>query len=404
MPHRFLLLGVLLMLFPLSYGAPQRGTAEARNWARKLADSELKRQGDALIFGKNPKAKWAYETGVFLKGLEAVSERTGEARYHEYVQSVIDSYVSPDGAIRTYKMEDYNLDNINSGKMLLVLYQKTGEAKYRNAAALLEQQLEKQPRTREGGFWHKQIYPYQMWLDGIYMASPFLAQYAQMFDKPAGFDEVARQILWIEKHTRDKRTGLLYHGWDESRKQEWADPQTGLSRSFWGRAMGWYAMALVDVLDYLPEKHPQRADVRKVLERLSAAVAKFQDRSSGLWYQVVDQGKREKNYLEASASSMFVYALAKGVRKGYLSKGYASVATRGYEGLTGRLIKTDPDGSVSLTQICSVGGLGGAQKRNGTFEYYMSEPVVANDLKGVGAFLMASIEIDRLVEEIGKTR
>jgi unsaturated rhamnogalacturonyl hydrolase len=401
MPRRFLLIGILLMTFPISYAAPQRGSLEAGSWARKLADSELKRQGDALIFGKNPKARWTYETGVFLKGLEAVSDRTGDSRYHDYVKSVIDSFLEPDGTIRTYKLEDYNLDNINCGKLLLTLFQKTGDEKYRSAAFLLRKQLEQQPRTKEGGFWHKQIYPYQMWLDGIYMASPFLAQFSSMFNKPGGFDDVAHQILWIEAHTRDSRTGLLYHGWDESRQQEWADPKTGRSKSFWGRAMGWYAMGIVDVLEFLPETHPQRAALVKVLERLCRAVRTYQDRDSGLWYQVVDQGKREKNYLEASASSMFVYAMAKGVRKGYLSKAFVANATKGYEGLIKRLIKVDPDGSVHLTQICSVGGLGGAQKRDGTFAYYMSEPVVVNDLKGVGAFIMAGVELDRLVAGIG---
>jgi unsaturated rhamnogalacturonyl hydrolase len=361
-----------------------------------MAQSEIARQGDSLSFGKNPKAKWAYETGVLLKGLEAVWITTGDVRYYNFLKTVIDSYVQPDGTIKTYEREDYNLDNINCGKLLLTLYQKTGDEKYRKAAFLLMKQLENQPRTREGGFWHKQIYPYQMWLDGIYMASPFLAQFGGMFDRPAVFDDVANQITWIESHTRDSRTGLLYHGWDESRVQEWADPATGCSKSFWGRAMGWYAMGIVDVLDFMPEKHPRRAALIEILGRLSKALADYQDRETGLWYQVVDQGRRDGNYLEGSASSMFVYALAKGVRKGYLGAEYASVANKGYEGLVKNLIKVDPDGKTNLTQICSVAGLGGPQKRSGTFEYYMREPVVANDLKGVGAFIMASIEMDRV--------
>jgi unsaturated rhamnogalacturonyl hydrolase len=356
----------------------------------------MKRQGDSLLYGRNPKAKWAYETGVFLRGLEAVWMRTGNAKYYDFLKDVIDSYLEPDGTIATYKPEEYNLDNINCGKMLLTLYQKTKEEKYRKAAFLLMKQLENQPRTREGGFWHKQIYPYQMWLDGIYMASPFLARFARMFDRPAALDDVTNQIIWIENHTRDPRTGLLYHAWDESRRQEWANPVTGCSKSFWGRAMGWYAMGIVDVLEFLPRAHPRRTALVDILKRLSKALANYQDSETGLWYQVLDQGKRDKNYLEASASSMFVYAMAEGVRMGCLDKKYASVARKGYEGLTKHLIKIDPDGAVSLTQICSVGGLGGPQKRDGSFEYYMSEPIVVNDLKGVGAFLMASIEIDRL--------
>jgi unsaturated rhamnogalacturonyl hydrolase len=380
----------------LSSLSPKVTHDDGRAWAVRLAASEMQRRGDSLFYGKDPKAKWTYETGVFLKGLQALWEQTGDTSYFDYIKAVIDSYLETDGTISTYKLEDYNLDNINCGKLLLMLYQKTGDQKYKNAAFLLMKQLQSQPRTQEGGFWHKQIYPYQMWLDGIYMSSPFLARFALLFDRPEGFAEVANQIVWIERHTRDSRTGLLFHGWDESRAQEWADPQTGRSKSFWGRAMGWYSMAIVDVLDFIPARHPRRAELIKVLQRLAKGVSAFQDRETGLWYQVVDQGKRGKNYLEASASSMFVYAMAKGVRKGYLGRQYETVARKGYEGLIRHLVRVDPDGSLTLTHICSVGGLGGAQKRSGTFDYYMSEPVVDNDLKGVGAFLMACIEYGRL--------
>jgi unsaturated rhamnogalacturonyl hydrolase len=372
---------------------------EARTWAEKMAASEMQRQGDALCFGKAPKSKWAYETGVFLKGLEAVSARTGDKKYHDYLKNVIDSYLDADGNIRTYKLEDYNIDNINTGKQLLALYQKTGDEKYRKAATQLMKQLQTHPRTKEGGFWHKRIYPYQMWLDGIYMGSPFYAQYSRMFDQPAGFDDVANQVIWMESHARDNKTGLLYHGWDESKTQEWADPATGLSKNFWGRAMGWYAMALVDVLDYLPENHPKRGQIIGIFQRLSKAVANYQDGETGLWYQVVDQGKRQGNYLEASASSMFVYAFAKGTRKGYIAREYSATATKGYAGLIKKLIQADPDGKINLTQVCSVAGLGGPTRRNGTFEYYVGEPVVSNDLKGVGSFIMASIEVDQLAAD-----
>jgi unsaturated rhamnogalacturonyl hydrolase len=389
-------------IFLLSSLATRVEAADARTWAERMAASEMKRQGDSLFFGKNPKAKWAYETGVFLKGLESIWAETGNPQYFDYIKAVMDSYVEADGSIETYKLDDFTLDNINCGKLLLTLYQRTKEEKYRKAAFVLMNQLENQPRTHEGGFWHKKIYPYQMWLDGIYMASPFMAQFSRMFDRPACLDDVAGQILRMEHHARDSRTGLLYHGWDESREQEWADPKTGCSKNFWGRAMGWYAMGILDVLDFMPEKHPGRAAVIEVFKRLCKAVANYQDSGTGLWYQVMDQGKREKNYLEASASSMFVYALAKGVRRGYLGKEYATAANKGYEGLIKQLIKVDPDGTVNLTQICSVAGLGGPQKRNGTFEYYVSEPVVANDLKGVGAFIMASIEMDELSASMKK--
>ena len=391
---RILAATMLLSGVPLSLAAE-----DAESWAARMALSEMERRGDSLSFGKGPQGYWAYETGVFVKGLEAMWIKTGDVKYFDYLKRTIDSFLDSDGTIRTYKLDDYNLDNINCGKLLLILYEKTKEERYRNAALLLMKQLEGQPRTREGGFWHKKIYPYQMWLDGVFMSGPFLAQFARIFDRPTGFDEVANQILWIEKHTRDRRTGLLYHGWDESRAQEWADPSTGCSKSFWGRAMGWYAMALVDTLDFIPGKHQARPAIIDVLKRLSKAVASYQDSRTGLWYQVVDQGERKGNYMEASASSMFVYAFAKGVRKGYLGRDYAAVARKGYDGLIRHLITADPDGKISLTQICSVGGLGGPRKRNGTFEYYISEPIVANDLKGVGAFILAGIETGRLLQQ-----
>lgn len=402
MPRKSLLPGLLLVILPFGGAARCLAATDALSWAAKMSESEMKRRGDSLAFGKDSKAKWAYETGVFLKGLDVVGARTGDKKYAGYVKAVIDSYLEPDGSIRTYKLEDYTLDNINCGKLLLTLYQNTRDEKYRQAAVLLMKQLENQPRTKEGGFWHKEIYPYQMWLDGIYMASPFLAQFAQIFNRPAGFDEVANQIIWMENHARDRQTGLLYHGWDESRTQEWADPLTGCSKSFWGRAMGWYAMGIVDVLDFMPARHPRRAALVNILARLSKAVVHYQDKETGLWYQVIDQGKRDKNYLEASACSMFVYAFAKGARKGYLGPEFAAAARRGFDGLVNNLVKVDGDGSVSLTQICGVGGLGGPQKRDGTFAYYVSEPIVANDLKGVGAFIMAGVEMDQLAARPGK--
>jgi unsaturated rhamnogalacturonyl hydrolase len=400
---RIVTAGVLVAMAIIS-GVPLNLAARStKSWAEWMASSEMDRRGESLSFDRGPRGYWAYETGVFLKGLDVLSAASGIAKYYAYMKTTVDSFLEPDGTIRTYRLDDFNLDNINCGKLLLSLYEKTKEEKYRKAAQLLMKQIESQPRTHEGGFWHKKIYPYQMWLDGIYMSVPFIAQYAKIFHQPAEFDEVANQISWIENHTRDSRTGLLYHGWDESRAQEWADPVTGRSKNFWGRAMGWYAMGLVDTLDFMPQKHRSRSVIIDILRRLTKAVAGCQDGRTGLWYQVMDQGDRTGNYLEASASSMFVYAMAKGVRKGYLGSEYAAVAQKGYTGLIEKLVRQDPDGKISLTQICSVGGLGGAQKRNGTFEYYISEPIVTNDLKGIGAFIMAGIEIGHLARKRKET-
>jgi unsaturated rhamnogalacturonyl hydrolase len=260
----------------------------------------------------------------------------------------------------------------------------------------LRAQLDIQPRTSEGGFWHKQRYPHQMWLDGLYMGSPFYAEYAKLFNEPtSSFDDVAKQIRLVAAHTYDPASGLFYHGWDEAKEQVWADKTTGASPNFWGRAIGWYAMALVDVLDYFPKDHPARPEIITTLKKLCDGVVKHQDPASGLWWQVIDQGGRPGNYLEATASSMFVYAMAKGVNHGYLSRDYIPAILKGYSGLTGKLIKKDAKGNVSLTQCCSVAGLGTG--RDGSFAYYIKEPVVENDLKGIGPFILAGLEMQQLI-------
>jgi unsaturated rhamnogalacturonyl hydrolase len=289
--------------------------------------------------------------------------------------------------------------------LLLLLYKVTGQEKYRKAAALLRQQLKTHPRTSEGGFWHKKIYPSQMWLDGLYMGEPFYAEYAATFHEDADFDDIARQFMLMEMHARDPNTGLLYHGWDESKQQRWANPQTGRSPNFWGRAMGWYAMALVDTLDYFPKDHPQRNSLIAILKRLAAAVEKYQDRKSGLWYQVVDKAGAPGNYLEASASCMFVYALAKAVREDYLPASYLRVAAQGYQGIQKHFIEPETGGQVNLKGTVSVAGLGGNPYRDGSYQYYLSERVVTNDPKGMGAFLLASTEMERAGRRIpGRSR
>jgi unsaturated rhamnogalacturonyl hydrolase len=333
---------------------------------------------------------------VILKGVEQVWLNTGNTKYFEYIKRNVEQFVKPDGDIRTYNLQHYDLDQINSGKLFFQLCQETGDERYQQASHLLMKQLKTQPRTSEGGFWHKKIYPYQMWLDGIYMAAPFYVQYATYFDKSDGLDDVAHQILLIERHTRDPKSGLFYHGWDESKMQIWANPHTGCSPNFWGRAMGWYAMALVDVLDFLPVSHRARNRIVTIFERMIHSLASVQDIDTGLWYQVLDQGSREGNYIEASASCMFVYAIAKGIRKGYLDSECLEVAQKGYTGIIEHLVEVDEAGLVNLTGICRVAGLGGEQKRDGSYEYYLSEPVGTNDYKGVGPFILAGVEMERL--------
>jgi unsaturated rhamnogalacturonyl hydrolase len=338
--------------------------------------------------------RWSYEQGVLLKGIENVWLNTADGQYFKFIQQSIDRFVTDDGNIKTFKLDDYNLDNVNEGKLLLTLYRVTEKEKYKKAADHLREQLKGQPRTHEGGFWHKKIYPYQMWLDGLYMGEPFYAEYAMLFHDDAAFDDIAKQFIWMETHARDPKTGLLYHGWDESKQQRWANPQTGLSPMFWGRAIGWYAMALVDVLDYFPENHPQRAELIKILNRLAPAIQKYQDPKSGTWYLILDKPGEKGNYLEASAACMFVYALAKGVRKGYLPETYLTVAQKGYQGILKEFVETDANGQTNLNGTVGGAGLGGNPYRDGTYQYYVSEKIVKNDPKGMGAFLMAATEIE----------
>lgn len=355
--------------------------------AVKTADAVLKRHP---LLSKS----WHYEIGVMLKGVEGVWRRTGASKYFEYIQSNIDFFLDDAGEIKTYTMTDYNLDQINTGKILFTLYQATKGEKYRQAIYALREQLNGHPRTVAGGFWHKKIYPWQMWLDGIYMAAPFYAEFAATFGETEAFDDVVKQFRIIAAQATDARTGLLYHAWNENKEQQWAAPETGCSPHIWGRALGWFAMAMVDVLDYLPAGE-NRQFIIDLLEKVMTAVVKIQDPATGVWYQVMDQGNRKGNYLESSASAMFVYALAKGSLGGYLPQHYLQTAQKGYEGLIRQFVTADPAGNVDFGGICSVAGLGKYKEdmayRDGSFAYYISEPVVVNDYKGVGPLIMAGV-------------
>ncbi|HZG24435.1 MAG TPA: glycoside hydrolase family 88 protein [Chitinophagaceae bacterium] len=362
--------------------------------AEKLAATAMKIWNDSVLTQPGRQIKWAYDQGVVLEGIEALWNRTADARYFNYIQKYMDAFTSEDGSIKAYKQGDYNVDNIKNGRSLLLLYKVTRKPKYLKAVNLLREQLRKQPRTSEGGFWHKNIYPHQMWLDGLYMGEPFYAEYASLFREDTAFNDIAKQFILMETHARDAKTGLLYHGWDESRQQRWADKSTGRSPHFWGRAMGWYAMALVDVLDYFPQNHPSRDSLAAILNRLAVAVQKYQDPSTGLWWQVLDKGKEKGNYYESSASCMFVYALAKGIRKGYLPASFTNVTEKGYKGILSEFLETDKNGQTNLKGTVAVAGLGGNPYRDGSYKYYIGEKVISNDAKGVGAFLLASHEME----------
>lgn len=362
-------------------------------YAQQMAQTAMNLWPDSFKI-KPGNARWSYDQGVILKGIEAVWKLNGQGEYFKYIQHSMDFYVNDDGSIKDYKKEDFNIDNINNGKVLMMLYNVTRKGKYKKAIDFIFSQLKEQPRTKEGSFWHKKVYPWQVWLDGLYMGQPFYAEYAKMTHQQNLFDDIANQIINIEKHTRDTKTGLLYHGWDESKTQQWANKETGNSANFWGRALGWYGMAIVDVLDYFPNDNPKRDSIISILNRFAVAITKVQDKKSGLWYDVVNMPNNNKNYKEASASCMLVYTLAKAVRNGYIPKYYLKNAKKGYDGIIKEFIEVDANGQTNLKGTVSVSGLGGKPYRDGSFEYYMSEPVVVNDPKGIGAFILASTEME----------
>ena len=368
-------------------------------WSQRMLLSEMKRFPEAWMLDYNKTPKWSYPTAIVLEGAERIFEKTGNQEYYQYISTFGETMIKEDGSILSYDLSKYNIDMLNCGNVLLYLYQKEKKEKYLTALQTLRSQIDGQPRTSEGGFWHKKIYPNQMWLDGLYMGEPFYAHYTNIFstgaDAEKAYNDIVNQFDLIQKHLLDKKTGLLYHSWDESREQQWADKKTGLSPNFWSRAMGWYGMAIVDVLDYLPQNHPGRVRLLSYLKSYCDAVIKVQDRETGLWYQVLDKGGEKGNYLEATGSSMFVYTMMKSVNKNYLPKSYKKFAKKGYEGILKNLITVDENGMVNLNRCCAVAGLGGNPYRSGSYEYYINEEIRANDPKGTGPFILASLEFEK---------
>jgi unsaturated rhamnogalacturonyl hydrolase len=364
-------------------------TNNASRWHVLTADSFI-RNHEVLFH------RWDYEYGLMLNAVDRVWKITGDGKYYDYIKSNVDRFVDDEGNIRTYKIEEYNLDQINAGRILFIMYDKTGDEKYRKAIGLLRKQLADHPRTLEGGFWHKKIYPYQMWLDGIYMEAPFYAEYAKRYGTTKDFDDVACQVLIIAKRTFDKKTGLFYHGYDESKKQKWADPFTGCSPNFWGRSMGWFVAGMADLMDYLPEDHKNRKEISGIFENAVNALINFQDKTTGTWFQVLDKFDKQGNYLEASSTALITYAIAKGINQKVLDRSLRNIALKAYNGIIEEFVSVDSEGNINLSGICKVAGLGGTPYRDGSYDYYINEPVVTNDYKGVGPFILAGVEIEKL--------
>lgn len=365
----------------------------------RMIQSEMKRNPDATYLdGRNGERKWNYTTGLELKSFMDAAKRYELPEVVDYVRAWADTMAAEDGKVYKYKKSSYNVDHICPARIYFDLHDMYGkeDKRYRRVTRMIREQIDDQPRTKSGEFWHKQVYPHQVWLDGFYMALPFYAEYTKRYapkeHKDSLFADIVHQFTAGAENTFDPATGLYRHAWDESRSMFWCDPQTGLSEHAWGRATGWFAIALVEVLDYLPAKHPGRQALIDQLNYFLDVLPKWADPQTGMWYQVLDCPAREGNYQEATCSIMFVYAFLKGLRMGYIDESHKDYILGLYPKFIDRFIRENEDGTISMTDCCAVGGLGGKQMRKGDFAYYLSEPIIENDCKGVGPFIWASLE------------
>lgn len=348
---------------------------------------------EAIRHGKPP--HWNYIDGCMITSLLTIGDITGDAKYFDFAENFIDYYVQEDGSILGYDKLKYNVDDINEGKVLFGLYEKTKKEKYRLAIELQYEQIKEQPRTITGNFWHKKIYPNQIWLDGIYMAQVFSAMYAKYYLNE-DYSDVIAQISNVGKYMRDEKTGLYYHGCDCSKSIFWADKETGLSKNFWLRSIGWFSVAMVDIIELAGAD--KVADIVSIFKQLMSDIKAFRDEESGMYWQVVDQPGRDGNYLETSGSAMIAYAMLKGARLGVLDESYASLGKGTFDGICEKYLDVNENDELNLGGICLVAGLGPEDnpRRDGSYEYYISEPVVENDAKGVAPFVLCYTEILQL--------
>ena len=396
----FSLCGLLGMLL-VSTASAQHTISKELPMSVRLAESEMVRCPESWQLDFQPKLKWDYCHGVELQAFLRLEEMYGDSRYFDYAEAYCDTMVREDGTVVAYKREEFSLDRVNTGKILFNMYARTGEEKYKKALDLMYSQFKDQPRTKEGGFWHKKVYPHQMWLDGLYMGCPFYAEYAARYNRPEAFQDIINQFCVVARHTYDPATGLYKHAWDESRAMFWCDKQTGQSAHSWGRAMGWFAMAIVESLEFIPVNEPNRDSLLAILDNVLVQIERYQDSKTGLWYQVLDRSGDKGNYLESTVSAMFIYSIYKGVRLGVVPAKYMAVADKGFEGFMKRFIKVDKSGVVSITDCCAVAGLGGKNNRSGDYDYYINELIRDNDPKAIGPFINACLERERLVPHEG---
>ena len=362
--------------------------------AEEIGRSEMVHHPEIWMCDGASKPKWEYTPTLMARAFVELYTATGDTTYLRHAQQFADQFIGTDGTVLTYKKSLYNMDRIQGGNFLILLNAIDPKPQYVAAIEMLREQLSEQPRTEEGGFWHKQVYEHQMWLDGLFTGTTFYARYAAWKPEPEAWSDIAKQFLIVDAHTR-KANGLNHHGWDESKQMGWSDSITGCSPETWGRAEGWYAMALCDVLELMPSDRPERAEIESILRRVAAALRTVQNSETHLWYQVPDRGGEEGNYLESTCSAMYCYAFAKGARLGVLDKSYREEAQRILEGLQAHKLIREEDGSLSLTDCCAVAGLGGNPYRDGTYEYYIHEKIRRDDPKGVAPLILACIELAR---------
>ncbi|GGC83993.1 unsaturated rhamnogalacturonyl hydrolase YteR [Thalassobacillus devorans] len=337
-----------------------------------------------------PDGRWHYHQGVFLESMRQLKEVIGgNEEYEQYIKAYVDHNIDENGNFLWNRKE---LDAIQAGLLLFELDRTTDDKRYKIAATKLKNMFPTLNRTSDGGFWHKDRYPYQMWLDGLYMGGVFAMNYAKAYDESELLDMVLEQERLMRKHTLDKNTGLYHHAWDESKKQPWADPETGKSPEFWGRAIGWYGITYNEILDFLPDGHSLEEELAGALRDLAASLVKYQDSETGLWYQVVDRLDEKDNWIETSCSALFIYTIARGIRGGYVDESYKEHAIKGYRGLLERM-EFDENGLFTMPEICIGTGVG-------DYEHYINRPKTANDLHGVGSFVLASIEMQHLLPEL----
>lgn len=413
---------VLALMLLLTSSINAQTERPYKNYSEWMTYSEMQRTPKSFMLDFAKKPRWSYVMGIELEAMLDTYLIYGGEKIMDYCQEYTDTMITSNGEIRNYNLLDYNLDNIRTGHFVSRMYQLRPEKKNLKAMKTMMKQLDSQPRTvADKVFWHKAIYAYQVWLDGIFMGLPYRSLTASMLysKKKANkiYDDAVNQISITYDRTFDPKTGLNRHAYDENRNMFWADKQTGLSQHCWGRAQGWYSMALIELLDVMPENYARRSELITLLQKDLDAIIKWQDAETGLWYQVMDEPGKEGNYLESTCSSMFAYVLMKAHRKGYLGEKYRDAGMKAYNGIIKHFIKVHPDNTISLTQCCEVAGLGPGispqveaalikinpknkakenLRRDGSYEYYLSEPIRDNDAKGVGPFIWASLEMERI--------